>query len=900
VTELLELARHGRSGVLVLHGEAGMGKTVLLDHSRSLAGDMRLMYTCGSEPERHMAFAGLYQAVRPFATRLDELPAAQAVAMRGALALGPAGPKDRFAICAALLSLVSLVAEDGPLLVVVDDAHWLDDPSLEAFAFVARRLMSEGVVLLAAARETDASLLGSARLPTLRLAPFGEAAVSDLVRQIHAVAPDAEVVSALIAATGGNPMALCEVVGGLSAEQLRGRRPLPELVPAKHTADALFAQRVADLSERARTALLLMATVTGDELEPALTAGAELGLPPAVFEEVETGGLARIAGGRFYLAHPLVRSASAAAADAAQRRAAHRAIAAAMSDPRFVDQRTWHVAQATVGTDESVAAALEELADRSLTRGGYAAAVAVLERSVDLTPSSRQRARRLLRAGAAARLAGHNARSLELLGAAETLDADVLLHADIAAIRGRIELFGGRAAHGYRLVMAAGRAVRAVDRRRAAALIADAAMAALLAGDAVAAFEAAFEAESLANPQDHAVGLVTNVVTGLGLLHGGHLADGAERLDAAAAVALGAGSGDLADEYVILVGLGMMWIGQHQEAYPVMIGLVRRLRATGALGWLPLALYVMTHVELRCGRLGDARSAAAEGVELARLGGEVLSIYLALSALAHVEAVIGEEQPCREHAHEALALIPGEADFPRDAAEALALLELGLGRAEEAAEAFAAAYRWPAENVLTESHPDHLEALVRAGRTLPEEAIEENDLRSARTQFPLMAAVAWRLRGLLADDSDLVSCFDAALLLHQQVVCAFETARTRLCAGERLRRAKLRGKAREHLDAALTEFERMGAHIWAKRAHSELAAAGYSVGGQARPSLLEHLTPQEYQVARAVSTGATNREVAAALFLSTKTVEFHLSNVYRKLGVRSRTQMARQLSTLPQ
>jgi DNA-binding CsgD family transcriptional regulator len=899
ITRLLSAARQGRSGVLVLSGEAGIGKTTLLDHARSIAADARVLTVRGSEPEQQLAFAGLAQAVHPFADWLDRLPDRQARALRGAVALGPAEPGDRFAVYAATLGLLAALADDAPVLLAVDDAQWLDPPSADALAFVGRRLLAEGLAMLIATREPAGRFAGE--FSTHLLGGLDDAAAAELVAARTGVRPDPAVLTRLIAATGGNPMALTETAEQLSPAQLEHRQPIPVPTPARVTAQAMFAARVAALGDAARLALLLLATSTDSRLAPVLDAAAILSLSAADFAEVEAAGLARLDQADFTLAHPLVRTAAVAAGLPAQRRAAHRALAAVQTEPHDAEAQAWHLAEATLGTDERVAAALEALATAARDRSGHAAAVAAFERAAALSADDADRARRLHAAAVAAQLAGQPTRARELLVAADALAEDIRLRADIAAARGRVELSSGHPALAYRVVHRAAEAVRGVAPDRAAQLLADAAVAALLAGDAAAAIEAATAAEHLDPCPAPALVLVTRLVRGLTLLHLGQLPDGAPLLVESAALVEATGLAGVGVEYVVLAGLGMVWTGAHARARAMLAPVVAELRSAGALGMLPFALYVSAYAEARSGRMGVARSMAAEAVELARLTGEELWCYLALSALAYVEAISGDVDACRAHAAEASALMRADINYPRDASEALGLLELGLGRYGEAVAHFRAGARQSGAAMGDEPGPEHfdlLEAEIRSGAATGPATLALLDVVTAGDQLPLYAAVGWRLRGLLAGQPALGECFSRALERHAQVDCPFETARTLLSFGERLRRQGERVKAREQLHAALAIFDRLHARTWAERARREISATGEPARAAPRPSALEQLTPQEFQVAMAVSAGATNREVGAALFLSPKTVEFHLSNVYRKLNIRNRAQLAHRFAAL--
>jgi len=893
ITRLLEEARHGRSGVLILYGEAGIGKTALLDHARESAADLRALTVRGSEPEQNLAFAGLAQVVHPAADWIGQLPEPQARALAGAVALGPAEATDRFAVYAATLGLLAQLAEELPLLLIIDDAHWLDIPSAEAFGFVARRLVAEGIAMLVATRDLDAVWPSARQLPSCLVSGLDSGGVTELIQLRTGISAQPAVVSRLTEGTGGNPMALLETLDKLSPAQLTGGQSFPDLVPAVVAAGALFARRVAALSDAARTALLLLATAASTRIQPVLEAAEILSIPETAFAEVETAGLAAVEAGAFSFSHPLVRAAAVASAQPAQRRAAHRVLAAVLTDDRYVEERTWHLAEATLGPDERVAAALEAMAGTARARSGYAAAVSALERAAALSAERPARARRLYTAAGDAHLAGHSGQARELLRAAEKLANDAPLRMAVAAVRGRVEAFTGHPAPAHRILREAAKAIEDIDPHRCAELLTDAAMAALLAGEAMAGVEDAARATQLAADPTGNVALVSKVFQGLILLHVGQAAEASRLLAESFVIAGRTGADRPAVEYVIAAGLGMTWIGEHIAARHMLAPIVQELRTAGALGMLPFALGVDSRAEMLAGNLVVARSTAAEAVELSRTTGDEFWQYIALSALAHVQAIRGDERDCRANAGAALALRREGTDYPRDASEALGLLELGLGRYEEAIAAFRAGVQITALGTegAEESHTDLVEAHLRSGRQPTPHMATILDQLAADSQVPISGAVAWRLRGLTAD-ADFSDCFHTSLELHAKVDCPFETGRTQLAFGERLRRAGDRVHARTQLRAALEVFERLAAHPWAERARNELTATGETIRKRATASALDDLTPQEYQVARAVAAGRTNKEVASALFLSAKTVEFHLGNVYRKLGVRGRTELA--------
>lgn len=887
IDSILERARLGDSGALLFYGEAGIGKTALLDYAAAAAADMRVLQVRGFEPEQNLAFSGLSQVFFPLLPEIAALPETQARALRGALAMGPPMAADRFAVYAATLGLLAQLAECRPLLVTIDDLQWLDRPSAEALTFAAHRLVAENIAILAAARYSRAESGPDWQLPTRVLEGLGDQDTAWLIEARTAVTPDSAVVSHLRRETAGNPMALTETLNGLSIAQLTGGAQLPAIVPVD-AAGALFAPRVAALDERARDALTLLAVSRSSRMSTVLAAGRSLSLPARTFVDVETSGLVEFGSGSFRFTHPLARTAATTAVSPARRRRAHLALAEATNEPEQVTERVWHLAEAALGPDEQVALALEQVAERTRGRNGYASAVPALVRAAALSETEAARARRLFAAADNALLAGQSTRARSLLIQADALTDDLDLRGAVAADRGRVELFSGHPALARRVVGAAADAFRLTDPKRCAELLADSAVAALLAGDALAAVEAADAANQVAPQGSTSTAFIIKVVQGMTLLHMRDLVHGSALLHEATSMAEHGEGEPPRVEYVILSGLGMYWIGMHELALRVLSSVVNRLRATGAIGMLPFALATSAYCEARAGRVNGARSLASEAVELSLLGGHSLWRYLALSSLAHVEAIRGDEDDCRAHVARALALRAENADYPRDAVEALALLELGKGRYQEAIDS-------TGDTGHEIGHPDLIEARIRSGSPPDGEPI---DALAMNTTLPLQAAVAWRLKGLLADDAAFAECFATAIDLHAQVLCPFEEARTLLAYGERLRRVGHRVQARTHLRPALALFTGLPAAQWAARARQELAATGEIRRDTTQASGLEQLTPQEYQVARAVVTGATNRDIASSLFLSTKTIEYHLNNVFRKLGLRKRTELGHRFPEL--
>lgn len=419
--ELLDRARLGRSGALVIRGEAGVGKSALLDHAAARAVDARIVRTLGVESEVELELSGLLDVCRPLESLVDELPEARAAALRAALGEGPAHALDRYAIGAATLGLLAAAAEQRPLLVLVDDAQWVDAASADALLFAARRLDADSVVVLFAAREDDGPTFEAPGIPELEVEGLDLDGASALLRA-EGVA-DASVVSRLHQATGGNPLALVELVGELSEAQLAGREPLAEPLPAGSAVERSFARRAEGLPDATRKALLTCAVSRAASPGVILRAFGALGLEASALEPAEDAGLVTIRDGRVDFTHPLVRSAVYHAAQPSERRGVHRVLADAAGDAS-PEERAWHLAAAALGPDEDAAAALEDAAVRARDRSGYAAAASALERAARLTPDPEPRSRRLAAAADAAWEAGRGAGAAELLDEALAITTD--------------------------------------------------------------------------------------------------------------------------------------------------------------------------------------------------------------------------------------------------------------------------------------------------------------------------------------------------------------------------------------------------------------------------------------------------------------------------------------------
>ncbi|MFI6735133.1 ATP-binding protein [Nonomuraea sp. NPDC050451] len=856
IDDLISRAREGAGDALVLRGEAGVGKTALLDLAASRGGSMRVLRTTGVEPESDLAFAALHQLLRPVAGLLDALPGPQREAVRGALGLGGGASGDRFLLSAGVLSLLAEAAAPDGLVCVVDDFQWVDRASADALLFAARRLATERIAMLLAVRG-DAPVKG---VPPLRLGGLPEPAAAELLD----VAMPPAVKRELVAATGGNPLALREIVRRLSSGQLAGREPLPDPLPG---GAQLFGEQVAALPEDARLVALLAAVES--DLDLVLRAAARTGAGRAALHELEAAGLVRVEGASVRFRHPLIRSAVHEAAAPASRRAAHEALAG-LSD---VDRRAWHLAAAALGQDESVAAALTETAARARDRGGYGDAATALARAAELTPAPHTRAARLKDAAVAAWLGGRPGQAESLLAEArDHAGGDRALEMEIAQLRGRFELNSGSAAEAVRILATGDN----LD------MLADAAEAASYVGDTASIAEIGRRAAAF--PE----GFLRDVLTGIGLM----LSDGTghELLRRA----LGR-TGELTE------AAGFLWataaasyLGEADLAADLAARAGRVARVSGMVGQLPVVLEFVATGERIAGRLAESQAISEEGLELAREAGYANTVAAHLANLAVLAALRGEEETCRRHAQEALAIaIPHRVGLRAGvAAYALAMLDLGVGRFAAAHDRFTAiAAAGPGAGhptVVWRSTPDRIEAAVGAGDLeAAGTALEAYERWSAQAATAESRALLTRCRALVGAGPEKE--LEEALRLHAN---PYEAARTALLLGERLRRAHRPGEARPHLRAALETFRRAGAEPWARRAHGELRAAGESAE-PARGPALDALTPQELRIAGLVADGLSSKEIAAQLFLSPRTVEYHLYKMYPKLGISSRTDLAR-------
>jgi DNA-binding CsgD family transcriptional regulator len=882
--------------VLVIRGEPGVGKTALLRYEteRAATFGFTTLNVRGIESESELPFVNLADLIRPIREVLAVIPPTQAAVLAGALALGPSIPGDRFAACAATLSVLAAAAERSPLLVVVDDVQWLDASSAEALLFAARRLGTEGIAMLFAFREGEQMALDLGDLPSLQLGGLDEATSVHLLTSTQpAVSP--RVAIALHQLVNGNPLALVEIPALLTEAERSGIDALPEPLPAGPHLEHAFLRRVSALPKPSRRALLVAAASESTDVVILQRALEHLELSAHALEPAESAGLIAIEGMEFRFRHPLIRSAVYQAADPVARREAHRVLAAALDAEQVADRRAWHLAAASTEPNEPVASALEDAALRSQSRSGYGSAARALIRSAELSPSTFERSRRLLAAANASQLAGRPEEALLLLDRAIAARPPERLRFEIQHLRASIEVWVRTPMAAHQIMV--GEADRAQDRdpADAAMFLAEAAIPCIMAGDIRRSLETSLRAKALADRVQSPTPLLIYAVLAESLLLSGMASEAELLIDECMRRVLA--SADEATAVAPYLPTTLLALERHNDARVLITSAVESMRNASAVGLLPFALAVLSEVDLRTGNLAAAYAAGTESVRLANETGQGSAASYSLVTLARVEAAQGREADCRAHVRSALELagIHGLGSIYNYAGATLGLLELGRGRPEDALrhlEKTAQGFRESGlkEPNLIQWQPDYIESLARTGRT--EDAIRalealEND--AERSDRAWARATAARCRGFISQDAEH---FRRALKLHEASPSPFEVARTHLCYGETLRRQRKRIEARQVLREALNTFERLGAEPWAARALNELAATGEKARKR-DVSGIRQLTPQELQIALVVAQGATNREAAAQLFLSPKTVEAHLSSAYRKLGARSRTELAR-------
>ena len=883
LADVVEAARVGTSTALVVRGDAGAGKSVLLDDLSERAEGFRTLRALGVESESELAFVGLRQLLAPLLGELHALSAPRREALASALGLGEAETTpDRFLIATAVLDLLANAAERGPLLAIVDDAQWLDGASQDALLFVARRLGAEGIALVFGARDGDGRGFEAAGVARLELVGLDESATLELIEHWSDAAPSSSVAMRLVAETGGNPLALTELAATLDSNVLSGSEPLPDPLPVAHGVEAAFSDRIRRLPEPARAMLLLAALEPGADLGLLARAG-EATDATGDLEAAEIAGLVRLHATRVTFEHPLVRSAVEGAATFAQRRRAHLALAGSLP-AADVERRAWHAAAAASEPDEQLAADLEQLALRARKRAGNAAAQAALTRAAELTPETGARGRRLLSAADAAWRAGRAAEALALIEQASELVDEAAERARAARLRGMITLRTGSLADAHRLLMEAARDAAEIDPKAAFTLVGEAAKAGGFSGNQAWLTAAGDLARSFPEPGDDASRIIRGAVIGMGKLMGsdpaGALTEIGEVLEAAQRID---------DPELLEYGITAAWLmGDEALSSQLLARAERTARERTMVGILPIFLLLRSVADYDAGRLGRAAAAADEGARLAREAGQTTILAANLAHVARASAVRGDATRFATAADEAIALAcdHGLDQVESIAAHAAALHDIGMGRYEAAGDGLT---RVTHPRLAAHRASDACEVAVHLDRNADAlAAVAELEHLAGAMQRPWVDGLLERARGLTTNGKG-DGHFQRAVALHGERR-PFERARTELAYGETLRRTRRRMDARAPLHRALETFERIGAEPWATRSERELRATGETVSRR-DVSAIEQLTPQELTICRLVAEGLSDREIGAHLFLSARTVDYHLRKVFPKLGIGSRAEL---------
>jgi DNA-binding CsgD family transcriptional regulator len=891
---LLDEARAGRSGTLVLRGEAGVGKTALLEYAVDSASDLTVLRASGAESEMELAFAALHQLCAPLFGQLDRLPGPQRQALEITFGLSEGPAPDRFFVGLAVLGLLSEAAEERPLLCVIDDAQWLDRASAQAFAFAARRLQADSVVMLFAARERSDETAG---LPELVLGGLRGADAQALLASVTPGRLDERIADELLAETGGNPLALLELPRGLTAGQLAGGFGLPAALSLSGRIEESFQGRLEVLPEDTQQLLRVAAADPTGDPDLLWSAIERLGLTDAALEAAESAGLI-VVDSRARFHHPLVRSAVYRAASPEERRRVHRALADATDARLDPDRRAWHLAEAAAGPDEGVAAELEQAAGRAQARGGLAAAAAFLERAAALTPEPSRRAERALAAAQTKYEAGALDDALALLGTAEVGPVDDAQRARIHLLRAQIAFASKRGGDAPELLLRAARDLEATDPKLARATYLEALAATMFAGrlgrgvGAVEISEAALAGPAPTQPP----GPSDLLLQGLAMQFTDGPAAGApvlkEALRAFQRMSV------LPQEEARWLWFAS-WIALFlfdDEAWSTLS--TRHLdvvRKAGALTALPFVLANRSSVYAFFGDLAAATAYEEELRAATEATGIALVPYgaLALAAL-------------RGHQAELAELIQTTISDAQARGEGLALtiteflsatLYLGLGRYDAALTAVGQAEHYDEEGASIWALIEQIEAAVRSGQPQLARAAMERVTEATRASGTEWArSTESRCRALLSE-GEAAGTDD---LYHKAIEHSGSTrlrvhlARAHLLYGEWLRRERRRLDAREHLRTAFKMFNAMGIEGFAARAERELLATGERVRKHSVETRSE-LTAQEAQVARLARDGLSNVEIGARLFISQHTVAYHLRKVFNKLGLTSRNQLARAL-----
>jgi DNA-binding CsgD family transcriptional regulator len=882
----------------VVHGEPGVGKSVLLDYLSELAAGCQVARATGVQSEMELAFAGLHQLLAPMLDRVDDLPVPQRDALRTVFGMETGSAPDRFLVGLGVLSLLSDAAGERPLICLVDDEQWLDHASVQVLGFVARRLGADPVAMVFATRMPSEELAG---LPRLAVDGLREQDARALLNSVLTRSLDEQVRDQLIAETRGNPLALLELPRGLSPAELAGGFGLPAAVPLTDRIEESFRRQLDALPPDTLRLLRLAAAETSGDATLVWRAAQRLGIPFQAAASATESGIAKF-GARVRFRHPLLRSAAYRSASPAQRLDMHKALAEVIDPLADPDRRAWHRAQAAAGPDEAVAAELERCAGRARDRGGLAAAAAFLERSALLTADPASRAERTLAAAHAKLQAGDFDKALELVAAAEAGPLDGLQGARADLLRGQIAFASGPGSDAPPLLLKAAKRLEPLDLDLARQTYVDAWQAAVFAGHLAGAgdlLEVSHAARALP-PPSHPPRPVDLLLDGFAVL----AIDG---LTAAAPLLRQATTAFARADLPVEESLQWGWLARVADktlwddvGLSITGGQVRLAREAGALDHLSIVLNMMAMDAVWGGDLVAAASVVAEEDAVRGATGSRNLPYGAMMLAAYR----GREQEAAPliQATAEQVMAGGQGAALTNAYWMAAILYNGLGRYADALTAARQASEHRHLYASSWAWPELIEAAVRTGGADEARAVVEllaGTTRAGGTDLGL--GVEARCRALLAEGDAAEGYYREALDRLARTRRRPDLARAHLLYGEWLRRERRRGDAQEQLRSACRMLDEMGMEAFAERARRELRAAGETIRKLSRGSAGDGttLTAQEAQVARLAADGLSNPEIVTRLFISARTVQYHLSKVFSKLGIGSRTELHRVLPGEP-
>ena len=899
IDRVLRSVRGGFSATLVIRGCPGAGKTALLEYAADSAMDMRVCGITGIQTEIGLEFASLHQLLVPFLPLIGELPGPQRQALQVAFGLAEGPPAGLFLVGLAALTLLARAAEEQPVLCLIDDAQWLDADSALALGFVARRLYADCVgMVIGVSGQESANVFE--QLPAVSVSGLPAAEAGQLLRSVAPAPVDAQVVDRILIDTERIPLALVEVGADFSADELAGRAVLPEPMPLGRRLADRYRRKAAGMDPDTLAFLLLMAAEGCGNRAVVWDAARENGIDAeAAATAAEAAGVIELSPGSIRFRHPLIRSAAYHSASDTDRRRAHQLLSAASDPDRDPDLRAWHRSAAATGPDESVAIELERAADRAQARGGYAARAALLRRSAELSGDGGRRATRELRLASAELKGGHPETAQDLVDTALPHLADSREHALAQRLRGDILFVQGRAAEAAQVLAGAARSL-APDDSAAREVMATALRAAIWAGRAETQ-EIAAVAQTYPRPDRSQASVADLLLEGYAARFTVGYAAAVEPLRAAVS--------RLRSEDLDLIS-GLQWYGMATVAaaglwddslLDVTGRFLHAARTQGALTAIPVALGLRGIADCLTGALAEAQDRGTEMREILACGGSrrVLGIDNLSEGMVFVYTGRLAEAKAVGTSHLRAAAAHGVRGVATIGQAIVAMADVSAGNYDDAVDNATTVVRddllFLAELML----PELIEAACRTGRraeaasafrTLSERALAAGTARAL--------GVRSRCEALCSEDGRAENAYQEAIGHLEHSSAAVELARAHLHYGQWLRRSKRRRDARRELRAAFDMFDRMGAEAFAASAATELSATGERAQPRT-PESPADLTPQEARVAGLAVEGVTNNQIAAQLFISPRTVEYHLRKVFRKLGVSSRSQLARHLPVTP-